>query len=231
VLKKLGHLSLPATLPFAGVEPFPAGTMRYQSRISAQLLIEQARADLSGEPECFKTFLLALCCGLRRAEIDGLQWSMIDFDKGVIALLETDYLHLKTPASADAISIDPEVANLLRSMMPATKGAFVVQSSRPPSNDKSYARYRCEPVFKRLIHWLRGKGVTAKKPVHEMRKELGAVIATAAGIYAASKMLRHADIGITSRHYSDLKCRVVSGLGRFLTPESTGGERATSRIM
>ena len=60
--------------------------------------------------------------------------------------------------------------------------------------------------------WLRSKGITANKPLHELRKELGALIATEQGIYAASRFLRHSDISTTARHYADHKARISVGL-------------------
>jgi hypothetical protein len=64
--------------------------------------------------------------------------------------------------------------------------------------------------------WLKSKGVTAQKPVHELRKELGAVLASEQGIYAAKTMLRHSDIRLTSKYYADKKPPIYSGLGGAL---------------
>ena len=59
----------------------------------------------------------------------------------------------------------------------------------------------------------------ANKPLHELRKEVGAVIATEQGIFAASRFLRHSDITTTARHYADQKARINVGLGKFLDTE------------
>ncbi|MDA1278102.1 MAG: hypothetical protein O2960_29245, partial [Verrucomicrobia bacterium] len=79
--------------------------------------------------------------------------------------------------------------------------------------------YRCEPIFDRLNEWLRSKGVTANKPLHELRKEIGALVATQHGIYAASRFLRHSDITTTARHYAEHKARISVGLGKLLDTE------------
>lgn len=65
-------------------------------------------------------------------------------------------------------------------------------------------------AFYALTVWLRGKGVTAIKPLHELRKEFGSQLCAKYGIYAASRMLRHSDIAITAQHYLDQKERVTS---------------------
>ena len=48
------------------------------------------------------------------------------------------------------------------------------------------------------------------------------MIATAKGIYAASRFLRHADIQVTAMHYADHKERVTMDMGALL-----GGENVT----
>jgi integrase len=220
VIKKLGHIKLPSPLPFTDIEMFEAGSMRYQSKINAQALIAAARHEImESDPEAYGIFLLGLFAGLRKAEIDSLEWRMIDFESGVIHLEESEFLHLKTAGSADEIPIENETIEELRAMKAKSTSAFVVPSDRAARSDVVYTRYRCHLAFERLYKWLRGKGVTAQKPLHELRKELGAIIASEQGIFAASHALRHADIGITSRHYTDQKKRVVSGLGKFLHTE------------
>jgi len=87
---------------------------------------------------------------------------------------------------------------------------------RRPRNDSPRIFYRCEPILDRLNEWLRSKGVTASKPLHELRKEIGALVATQHGIYAASRFLRHSDITTTARHYADHKARISVGLGKLL---------------
>ena len=46
--------------------------------------------------------------------------------------------------------------------------------SRPPPGGWKYR-------FARLVAWLRGQGVEADKPLHELRKEFGSIIAAQAG--------------------------------------------------
>jgi integrase len=234
ILKRIRGIKLPAILPFDGVELFEAGNTKYVSKVDAKALISAARNELKpNEPEVYKAFLLGLFAGMRRAEIDLAEWRMVDWQSGVIKLEETDYLRLKTHDSAGEISIDPEFLAELRELQTASKSAFIISSDvtwgagkmkrtriRPPRNDSARAYYRCEPVFERLNEWLRSKGIKANKPLHELRKEIGAMIATEHGIYAASRFLRHSDITTTARHYADHKTRITVGLGKLLNPES-----------
>src|SRR5208282_2824833 len=95
---------------------------------------------------------------------------------------------------------------------------FVIASDRPPRTNSERPYYRCDPVLDRLNVWLRSKGIAANKPLHELRREIGALIATEHGIYAASRFLRHSDITTTARHYADRKARISVGLGKYLNP-------------
>jgi integrase len=230
IRERIRGVHLPQVLPFDGVELFESGSQKYISKVDIQALIAAAKNELKAEePEAYKAFLLGLFAGLRRAEIDLVEWRMIDWRNSVIRLEETDFLHLKTHDSAGEITIDPEVAVELREFMPLAKSPFVISSevtrktarttrtwTRPPRNDSARPYYRCAPVFRRLTQWLRSKGVEADKPVHEMRKEIGSLIATEHGIYAASRFLRHSDITTTARHYADYKARISVGLGKLL---------------
>jgi len=192
-----------------------------------QALIAAAKEELKpSEPEVYKAFLLGLFAGMRRAEIDLLEWRMLDREKHVIRLQETEWLKLKTEDSAGEITVDTEVLNELFEFKQASTSQFVITSDRPARNDSARVYYRCEQVFERLNDWLRSKGVTANKPLHELRKEIGALVATQHGIYAASRFLRHSDITTTARHYADHKARISVGLGKLLETEIKPAQEA-----
>jgi integrase len=217
IIPNLKGLTLPSKLPLLGVALLDSSSKKYISKVNTSALITAAKNELSPvDPEAYKVFLLGLFAGLRKGEIDLLEWSMVDFRTGAILLEQTEWLHLKTADSAGMIPIDPELVGELRLFFAQSSSGFVIASDRPPRNDSSRAYYRCKAVFDRLTSWLRSKGVTANKPLHEMRKEIGAQIATQHGIYAASRFLRHSDIGTTANHYADQKNRVSVGLGRLL---------------
>ncbi len=89
-------------------------------------------------------------------------------------------------------------------------------SDRLPAYWKANTYCRAKEVAKRLIKWLREKGIRSQKPIHELRKELGSVITAKYGLFPASKVLGHANPGITAKYYADKKGRVTEGFGRFL---------------
>ncbi len=209
------ELVLPDPLPFAGIELPKKGNTTYQSKIDAAVLIEAARRELQGET--FKIFCLGLLCGLRKREIDLLTWAQVDFGKGVIRIERTEYFQPKSEDSSGEIDIDAELLALLQGWKARASGAFVIESNRKPKHETSRVNYRCEPHFETLYTWLRKQGVTARKPLHELRKELGAILASTQGIFAAQSVLRHAQISTTAAYYTDKKKRITAGLGALLT--------------
>jgi len=213
------ELTLPDPLPFAGVELPKKGTTTYQSKIDAATLIESANAELEGE--VFKVFCLGLLCGLRKREIDLLMWQQVDFSKGVIRLERTKFFEPKSEESIGEVDLDPELLALLQGWKAQASGAFVIESTRKPKHETSRTNYRCQMHFETLYAWLRKHGITARKPLHELRKELGAILASTEGIFAAKSMLRHAQISTTAAYYTDKKRRISAGLGALLTPPSS----------
>ena len=211
---------LPEPPPFQQVEFFPRQSAKYFSRIDAKALLRQARNELAeNDSPAFLVILLALAAGLRKGEIDTLCWHQIDFERGVIRVENTDTASLKSADSRGEVPLDASVVELLRGFRARAGGAFLIERGDGVSGPRMWGRnYRVQSVFDRVTAWLRGHGVTAKKPLHELRKELGALITSEHGIYAASRVLRHADLSTTEAHYTDLKTRPTIPVGEWLTP-------------
>ena len=222
VLRQL-QLSLPSPLPFDGVEFEPRQSMKYRSNLNVIKLIRLANKELRpSDPAAYMIFLLAVTSGLRRKEIDLLEWPSFRFKDDVIRIEPTQFFHPKSQDSIAEIQIDPEIMAVFRQYRAKAKGAFVIPSGRPPKTVSRGDYYRCESHFDRLNDWLRSKGVNTQKPLHTLRKEYGSLINKAHGINAASKALRHADISVTNNFYTDSRARVTPGLGKlFALKKST----------
>jgi integrase len=214
----LRHLAieLPDPLPFAGVTFEPRQSLKYRSNFDVQELIKKARADLSqSEPEAYKIFLLAVMVGLRRQEIDLLEWSSFRWETRAIRIEPTRHFHPKSEDSIGDVAVDPELMEIFRGYQASATGEFVIESSRRPK-DVVYSYYRCHHDLVKLNQWLRTNGVKGNKPLHILRKEYGSQINAIHGIHAASRALRHADIRVTSEFYTDSRARVTPGMGRLL---------------
>jgi len=236
------ELALPAPRPFE-IPPelkgpkqkqhplyFPRQNSRYHSTIDLQAILQAARVELESEkPALFLALLLSVGAGLRRSEMDSLRWEQVDTAKKLIRVDITEVADLKTADSRGEVEIDDKLAGILQGFKAKAGGkGYVIeakQSRKSPKGSKGWGtkawgqHYRAETVFAGLIEWLRQKGVTARKPIHELRKELGALITQQHGIYAASRALRHSTVSTTAAHYADKKARSTVDIGgMILTP-------------
>jgi integrase len=222
-----GALALPDPLPFEGVKYFPKGSTRYLSKIEPGSLMAAARRDLGLNPtrsEEWKIFLLALLCGLRRREIDTLTWKQCDFNRRTIHIEETIYFRPKSHDSTGEIDLDEEAAEILKKLKAKATGEFVIESDAAPRPQSALAYYRAERHFEALNEWLRQQGITARKPLHELRKEAGSLVAQEHGLFGAQRFLRHSKPNTTADYYLDKKARVTTGLGGLLSTPATGGD-------
>ena len=223
VVRFLPDVGLPSPRPFADVEFFPRQSAKYFSRIDAQALLRKAQSELAeSDPAAFLAMLLALAGGLRRGEIDSLAWPQIDFERALIRVEPTESTSLKTADSRGEVPIDSSVVAILRGFRAKARAQFVIEAEGGQYGPRVWGRhYRADAVFTRLNYWLRRHGVTARKPLHELRKELGSLITAEHGIYAASRVLRHSNVATTAAHYTDLKTRPTIAVGAWLKPDIT----------
>lgn len=205
LLKKTGFKL--AAVPFAGVE-FMGGTdSRYFSNFDIREILAAAKTELAGfDPDMYSVILLSAIGGLRRREIDLLEWPSVNFAHGVIQLRRTEYYIPKTPDSLRAV---PFKAGWVLQWFKAQKAAqgvqsrFVVAPAVPYSPDQKTDYYRTDDVLGRVSAWLRTKGVDSIRPIHTLRKEAGADIVRRMGLVAGAAFLRHKTTAVTSQHYTD----------------------------
>jgi integrase len=222
-LRFVGSLGLLFSSPFEGVEFEPRQSMRYHSFVSLEKLTAEALRELPAQE--LKIFLLASMAGLRRNEIDKLEWSAFRWEQSVLRIENSMHFQTKNERSRGDVDLDPELSALFRELYANMTGPFVIESPIRPRRSSTYRHYRCNKIFKSLFAWLESKGVSSANPLHTLRKEFGSRINDVHGIYAASRALRHADIAITSQHYLDKKSRATVGLGHLL---KCAGEKVAS---
>jgi hypothetical protein len=216
-IKHLSRVRLPSPLPFERISFEPRQSMRYRSTIDVEKLTHDAHEELAqADPEAFKAFLLALGVGLRRIEIDRLEWTAFRWDENVVRIEPTRHFDVKTEHSIGDVPVDSELILILRGYAAKARSNFVIESPNLPRPGATFENYRAQNVFERLSAWLRTKGVQAQKPIHELRKESGSMVNRKHGLTAAKDFLRHADIAITAAHYIDRPRQATSGLGALL---------------
>ena len=181
---------------------------------------ESIRATLSAERkrEAFKVLIIGLTAGLRRGEIDKLLWAQIDFGRGQINVETTD-VHQPKADSEGSIMIDPEILELFKQWKESSESRFVIDGVDPKVGSER-THYRANRAQVELLTWLKSKGIKARNPIHSLRKEFGSIICAQAGVYVASRLLRHASIAMTAAIYTDDRKKVTSGLGSALSKRS-----------
>jgi integrase len=208
--------------PFAGVKLEPRQSCRYRTSFDVRALLTSAREELApADPEAYKVFLLGLCCGLRRGEIDKLTWAAFDWEAHKLYIEPTEHFAAKTQDSIGSVDLEPGVVAIFKSFRGnAPEHSFVIEAHTPGAARKKKSRdyygYRAQKVFRRLSAWLRLHGLRTLRPIHLLRKEYGSRVCDKHGIYAASMALRHANIAITAAHYVDKRSRATPGLGELL---------------
>ncbi|MGV3773627.1 MAG: tyrosine-type recombinase/integrase [Verrucomicrobiales bacterium] len=210
--KVIKHLAidLPAVLPFAGVDLWKVKPPKYRSEISPALLSIAAHNELKPyHPELFKIFILALGAGLRRDEIDTLEWRHINAERGTIIVETTEHTEVKSHESQAEVDVDLDLITSLLEFKPSAMSQFVINSDVKVRHSKTYHHYRCQRHFRLLVKWLKLKGVRSRNALHTLRKEFGSIICAQAGIFQASAQLRHSDIRITRDSYISKNERVV----------------------
>ena len=215
---------IPAPTPFDGVElEDRSGSTRYISTIDARKLTQAARAELlTADGDSYVVFLLALGAGLRRGEIDALQWQQVDFERGEIRVVSTAAHALKTEDSEGRVFVDAGLLAELKPFAARATGLYVVESATPMRAHAAAQFYRAAATFNRLTAWLRAHGVVTDKPLHALRKEFGSLICEAADIHTASRQLRHSNISTTANFYTDQRRRVAPAIGAMLANEGKG---------
>jgi integrase len=211
ITSNLSHLNLPKPLPFEGVSLPRAEKVRYQSKISAEILYTKARHELweatAADPksrEAFTVLLLGLFAGLRRGEIDKLTWDMVDLDRGTVFVAPSEHGEVKSAHSEAPVRLAPSTVAILKEKKEHARSPFVIECKAPIKAPKEnrYYRYRCARIFKLLNDWLRANGLKEEqKPLHALRKEFGSAINEKFGINAAADALRHGNINLTRDYY------------------------------
>jgi hypothetical protein len=115
--KIVKHLSLelPSTLPFTDCQFEPRPSSKYRSSFDILAVIEAANRELAGtDPEAYKVFLLGTMVGLRRKEIDLLEWSSFRWAEGAIRVEPTQYFSPKSEDSIGDVAADAEFIAIFR---------------------------------------------------------------------------------------------------------------------
>lgn len=212
------HVTLPEPLPFAGLRlDAKLGSTRYRSTVDAAALLRAARADLAErDPDAYAVILLALGAGLRRSEIDALQWQAVMPERGIVRVQTTAQRRTKSAESEGDVVCDAGLfAELARTRRPSST-LYVIEPDTDHRPSQAAQFYRAADSFRRVTAWLRANGVAGDRPLHTLRKEFGSAVADAGDIHQAMLQLRHAQISTTEAFYADRRNRATVGVAAIL---------------
>jgi hypothetical protein len=143
---------------------------------------------------------------------------MFNLDAGTLSIDNSDFLHVKSERSRGVVELEPNLILIIRGWQAKATGTFVLESDVMSRTESKYQHYRCQQTFEKTTDWLRKNGVKSNEAMHFSRKLYGSLICDVHGIYAASRALPHADIAVTTRHYTSRTENVLPGLGSVLAP-------------
>jgi site-specific recombinase XerC len=220
--------------PFARIKKLKEGSHLYFSKFDPMKLLKAAESDLLGtDDDAFLAIVLALCQALRANEMDKLLWSQVDLREGKLSIYGTEYFTPKTRHSCGTIPISDAVMVYLKEIMGRRKnwkaGDFVINQSAKMKKNSMGREYRCKAVFKRVIKWLKDKGISDQKPLHTLRKECGSIVLRQTGDINATRLfLRDSSMAVVINHYADSTvikapkfnpCTFLCTCGHGLRPE------------
>lgn len=188
---------LPGTLlSFNGAKLFKKASKYFQLPPYSviQNVLQRSRDLKDLDPQLYLAFLLGIHAGLRRNEIANarLGWFELSPDRVKINVTMDGGFNPKHGHGRSVI-VHRFLFDEIAGMVPGDEEYIL-------SGDFTE---RYETTFEELNKWLRGCGIAANKPTHELRKLWFSAKVKTDGLLAAQQQGGHKDPKITATHYAD----------------------------
>lgn len=190
-------------------------------RKEALYLDEHQAARLLGllddEPEQYRTMItLLIHTGMRRGELCGLEWSDIDFDKGIISIRRSSIYQpekgvftsdTKTPSSHRVLKLTPDALAILRTHRAEQGRVRLSLGDQWHDYDRLFTQWNGKPIYPdTLTSWFHKFVQRNNLPpvsIHSLR-HTNATLLIAAGtnVRAVAAHLGHAQASTTMNIYS-----------------------------
>lgn len=190
--------------------------------LAEQKQIEQA--VLNGKKDKLYGIILCLYSGLRIGELIALQWSDIDFAKGILTVSKSchdskDGLIIdepKTITSRRVIPLPKQLLPILKSIKKRSDSPFVVSVNGKPVSVRSYQR-----SFELLLKKLK----IPHKGFHSLRHTFATrALECGMDVKTLSELLGHKNPTVTLKRYAhslmEHKADMMNKLGKILTPQN-----------
>lgn len=201
------------TNPCKGIKDFPeTKRTRHLQASETRSLGEVLRKYEPYRPEAVLAIRLFLTTGMRMNEVLGLAWSMVDFDKSELTLLDS-----KTGKREDVV-LSQAAMNLLAEA--PRRGPWVVPS---PGNPEKHM-----VNLNKTWHAIREEAGIADAWIHDLRRTCGSVgIQSGVSMEMVKEVLGHKDLRTTQAHYAHMVNAPVHQaadfIGDLIADELAGG--------
>ena len=206
--------------PFRGIKP-----LREPERVHRTLDPSEVGQLLAACPnDLWRTFVcLAVTTGMRKGELQFLEWSDVHFDQGVI-FVQCKAEHRTKNAKSRIVPLVPRAAEMLRRLRPNSPGRWVFQTKDG------------EPVLNntnRMLNRILAEAVIPHCTFHDMRRTVCTELARQkVNMAVAQTLLGHACISTTRRYYTQVMPDSVReatlslpwAQGKIAAPTSPRGE-------
>jgi integrase len=174
--------------PAAKVKPYRENPPRQRVLNDAELHAVLATVEKWPHQHERAAFLLLIHTGARLSEVLRARWEHVDLRAGEWWIPSPKAGH------PQMVPLPADVVRMLRAL--DRLGELVIPGTANP--DKP--RYDLKKAWSAI----RGAAGIPDVNVHDLRRTFGLRVARAAGVHVASKLLRHADVRVTSRIYAPL---------------------------
>jgi integrase len=187
--------------PHRGVKPLKAikAESKWWSPTEVSKVLAAAEADERDPEDALLIFALALYLGLRRGEIDRMQWTDLTLDGGEpVACVRSVEGAMTKSGKTRFIPISDELQAIL--VRHRQRAGFVVRGDRKKRGRWIY-RYEAQKLFRRVT---KAAGVT-KIRFHDMRHTFASfMLGKGVPVFKVARWLGHADSRITEQVYAHL---------------------------
>jgi integrase len=185
---KAGHIT---ANPALGITKFTEGAPR--ARVLSDPEMGRLRRALAAEdPFNRAAFALLIMTGARLAEVLHAKWEDFDLAAGTWRIPSPKAGH------PQMVPLPAVIVEMLTGLPHA--GPYVV-----PSQSKTRPRFDLQSTWRRVRDSAELKGVW----LHDLRRTYGLAVTRLAGLYTASKLLRHSSVQVTERSYAPLNMETL----------------------
>jgi len=185
--------------PFAGHVPPTPKPKQFVAPSAVQVKALNAAAECELQGNELLLFKACLGAGMRVGEATHIKWADV-LERSI--WIESTSEHKTKNGKSREVPVSASLIAFFESYRGIPTN-YVITDVTPPRTSK-YGRplRRAERTARRLITWLKSKGVRDKRPIHWLRKVFASRVTEQHDIHVASKWLGHSSVKVTEQVYA-----------------------------